>query len=180
MNKIVIATNNEKKLNEIVTILENLNIEAIPQSYFKIGESEEPFNTFIENALIKARYASKKTGLPAIADDSGLCVDILKGEPGIHSARFSGLPKSDENNNLKLLEVLKDKHIRKAHYYCAIVFIKSTDDPQPIIAEGLWQGEILEIPRGKNGFGYDPLFLDYKTNLSAAELSTEIKNKTKT
>jgi len=177
MNKIVIATNNEKKLNEIVTILENLNIEAIPQSYFKIGESEEPFNTFIENALIKARYASKKTGLPAIADDSGLCVDILKGEPGIHSARFSGLPKSDENNNLKLLEVLKDKHIRKAHYYCAIVFIKSTDDPQPIIAEGLWQGEILEIPRGKNGFGYDPLFLDYKTNLSAAELSTEIKNK---
>jgi len=177
MNKIVIATNNEKKLNEIVTILENLNIEAIPQSYFKIGESEEPFNTFIENALIKARYASKKTGLPAIADDSGLCVDILKGEPGIHSARFSGLPKSDENNNLKLVEVLKDKHIRKAHYYCAIVFIKSTDDPQPIIAEGLWQGEILEIPRGKNGFGYDPLFLDYKTNLSAAELSTEIKNK---
>ncbi|MDB4138051.1 RdgB/HAM1 family non-canonical purine NTP pyrophosphatase [Methylophilaceae bacterium] len=177
MNKIVIATNNKKKLNEIVTILENLNIEAIPQSYFKIGESEEPFNTFIENALIKARYASKKTGLPAIADDSGLCVDILKGEPGIHSARFSGLPKSDENNNLKLLEVLKDKHIRKAHYYCAIVFIKSTDDPQPIIAEGLWQGEILEIPRGKNGFGYDPLFLDYKTNLSAAELSTEIKNK---
>ena len=177
MNKIVIATNNEKKLNEIVTILENLNIEAIPQSYFKIGESEEPFNTFIENALIKARYASKKTGLPAIADDSGLCVDILKGEPGIHSARFSGLPKSDENNNLKLLEVLKDKHIRKAHYYCAIVFIKSTDDPQPIIAEGLWQGEILEIPRGKNGFGYDPLFLDDKTNLSAAELSTEIKNK---
>ena len=177
MNKIVIATNNKKKLNEIVTILENLNIEAIPQSYFKIGESEEPFNTFIENALIKARYASKKTGLPAIADDSGLCVDILKGEPGIHSARFSGLPKSDENNNLKLLEVLKDKYIRKAHYYCAIVFIKSTDDPQPIIAEGLWQGEILEIPRGKNGFGYDPLFLDYKTNLSAAELSTEIKNK---
>ena len=177
MNKIVIATNNKKKLNEIVTILENLNIEAIPQSYFKIGESEEPFNTFIENALIKARYASKKTGLPAIADDSGLCVDILKGEPGIHSARFSGLPKSDENNNLKLLEVLKDKHIRKAHYYCAIVFIKSTDDPQPIIAEGLWQGEILEINRGKNGFGYDPLFLDYKTNLSAAELSTEIKNK---
>ena len=177
MNKIVIATNNKKKLNEIVTILENLNIEAIPQSYFKIGESEEPFNTFIENALIKARYASKKTGLPAIADDSGLCVDILKGEPGIHSARFSGLPKSDENNNLKLVEVLKDKHIRKAHYYCAIVFIKSTDDPQPIIAEGLWQGEILEIPRGKNGFGYDPLFLDYKTNLSAAELSTEIKNK---
>ena len=177
MNKIVIATNNKKKSNEIVTILENLNIEAIPQSYFKIGESEEPFNTFIENALIKARYASKKTGLPAIADDSGLCVDILKGEPGIHSARFSGLPKSDENNNLKLLEVLKDKHIRKAHYYCAIVFIKSTDDPQPIIAEGLWQGEILEIPRGKNGFGYDPLFLDYKTNLSAAELSTEIKNK---
>ena len=177
MNKIVIATNNEKKLNEIVTILGNLDIEAIPQSNFKIGESEEPFNTFIENALIKARYASKKTGLPAIADDSGLCVDILKGEPGIHSARFSGSPKSDENNNLKLLDLLKGKQKRKAHYYCTIVYIKSTDDPQPIIAEGIWQGEILESPRGKNGFGYDPLFLDYKTDLSAAELSAEIKNK---
>ena len=177
MNKIVIATNNEKKLNEIEAILKGLNIQAIPQSHFKIGESEEPFNTFIENALTKARYASEKTGLPAIADDSGLCVDILGGEPGIYSARFSGSPKSDENNKLKLLEVLKDKNKRKAHYYCAIVFIKSPNDPQPIIAEGIWQGEILEIPRGKNGFGYDSIFLDYKTNLSAAELSANIKNK---
>ena len=177
MKKIVIATNNEKKLNEIETILGDLNIQVIPQSHFKIGESEEPFNTFIENALIKARYASEKTGLPAIADDSGLCVDILGGEPGIYSARFSGSPKSDENNNLKLLEVLKDKNKRKAHYYCAIVFIKSPNDPQPIIAEGIWQGEILEIPRGKNGFGYDSIFLDYKTDLSAAELSANIKNK---
>ena len=177
MNKIVIATNNEKKLNEIEAILGDLNIQAIPQSHFKIGESEEPFKTFIENALIKARYASEKTGLPAIADDSGLCVDILGGEPGIYSARFSGSPKSDENNNLKLLEVLKDKNKRKAHYYCAIVFIKSPNDPQPIIAEGIWQGEILEIPRGKNGFGYDSIFLDYKTDLSAAELSANIKNK---
>jgi len=177
MNKIVIATNNEKKLNEIEAILGDLNIQAIPQSHFKIGESEEPFITFIENALIKARYASEKTGLPAIADDSGLCVDILGGEPGIYSARFSGSPKSDENNNLKLLEVLKDKNKRKAHYYCAIVFIKSPNDPQPIIAEGIWQGEILEIPRGKNGFGYDSIFLDYKTDLSAAELSANIKNK---
>ena len=177
MNKIVIATNNEKKLNEIEAILKGLNIQAIPQSHFKIGESEEPFNTFIENALTKARYASEKTGLPAIADDSGLCVDALGGEPGIYSARFSGSPKSDENNNLKLLEALKDKDKRKAHYYCAIVFIRSPNDPQPIIAEGIWQGEILEIPRGKNGFGYDSLFLDYKTDLSAAELSAEIKNK---
>jgi len=177
MNKIVIATNNEKKLNEIATILKDLNIQAIPQSHFKIGESEEPFNTFIENALIKARYASEKTCLPSIADDSGLCVDVLEGKPGIYSARFSGLPKSDENNNLKLLEVLKDESKRKAHYYCAIVFIRSPNDPQPIIAEGIWQGEILEIPRGKNGFGYDSLFLDYKTDLSAAELSAEIKNK---
>ena len=177
MNKIVIATNNEKKLNEIEAILQDLNIQAIPQSHFKIGESEEPFITFIENALIKARYASEKTGLPAIADDSGLCVDILGGEPGIYSARFSGSPRSDENNNLKLLKVLKDKNIRKAHYYCAIVFIKSPNDPQPIIAEGIWQGEILEIPRGKNGFGYDSLFLDYKTDLSAAELTANIKNK---
>ncbi len=177
MNKIVIATNNEKKLNEIEAILGDLNIQAIPQSHFKIGESEEPFNTFIENALIKARYASEKTGLPAIADDSGLCVDALGGEPGIYSARFSGSPKSDENNNLKLLEALKDKDKRKAHYYCAIVFIKSSNDPRPIIAEGIWHGEILKIPRGKNGFGYDSIFFDYKTDLSAAELSANIKNK---
>ena len=177
MNKIVIATNNEKKLKEISTILEDLNIQAIPQSHFKIGESEEPFDTFIENALIKARYASIKTGLPAIADDSGLCVDTLKGKPGIYSARFSGSPRSDENNNLKLLDLLKDKYNRKAHYYCAIVFTKSSDDPQPVIAEGIWQGEILKTPRGRNGFGYDPLFLDYKTDLSAAELSAKLKNK---
>ncbi|MDA1338794.1 MAG: RdgB/HAM1 family non-canonical purine NTP pyrophosphatase [Proteobacteria bacterium] len=177
MNKIVIATNNIKKLNEIQMLLGDFNIQAIPQSDFNIGSSEEPFNTFIENALIKARYASEKTNLPAIADDSGLCVDILGGAPGIHSARFSDEPSSDEKNNLKLLKLLDNKNNRRAHYYCAMVFIRSPGDPQPIIAEGIWQGEILKSPRGNNGFGYDPLFLDYKTDMSAAELSAELKNK---
>ena len=137
MNKIVIATNNIKKLNEIQMLLGDFNIQAIPQSDFNIGSSEEPFNTFIENALIKARYASEKTNLPAIADDSGLCVDILGGAPGIHSARFSDEPSSDEKNNLKLLKLLDNKNNRRAHYYCAMVFIRSPVDPQPIIAEGI-------------------------------------------
>ncbi len=158
-------------------LLNDFNIEALPQSQFNIGSCEEPFTTFVENALIKARYASKKTNLPAIADDSGLCVDAIGGAPGIHSARFSGEDSSDKKNNLKLLEVLKGERNRRAHYYCALVFIKSPHDPQPIIAEGIWQGEILKTPRGSNGFGYDPLFLDYKTNQSAAELSPELKNK---
>ena len=131
----------------------------------------------MENALNKARYASKAANLPAIADDSGLCVDALNGRPGILSARFSGEGANDKKNNDKLLSLLKNKKNRKAHYYCSIVFIKSFDDPEPIFLEGVWQGEILFSPRGNNGFGYDPIFLDFKTDLSAAELSAELKNK---
>jgi len=177
MQKIVLSTNNGKKLAEIESLLSDLSVETVPQTTLKIGVAEEPFNTFIENALAKARFASNATNLPAIADDSGICVDALNGMPGILSARFSGGLTDDKRNNKKLLELLKDEKNRKAHYYCALVFIRSPKDPQPIIAEGIWQGEILLGPQGKNGFGYDPIFLDYKTDLSAAELTPELKNR---
>jgi len=177
MQKIVLSTNNGKKLAEIESLLSDLSVETVPQATLKIGVAEEPFDTFIENALAKARFASNATNLPAIADDSGICVDALNGMPGILSARFSGDLTDDKRNNKKLLELLKDEKNRKAHYYCALVFIRSPKDPQPIIAEGIWQGEILLGPQGKNGFGYDPIFLDYKTDLSAAELTLELKNR---
>jgi XTP/dITP diphosphohydrolase len=177
MQKIILSTNNGKKLAEIESLLSDLSVETVPQETLKIGVAEEPFDTFIENALAKARFASNAANLPAIADDSGICVDALNGMPGILSARFSGGLTDDKRNNKKLLELLKDEKNRKAHYYCALVFIRSPKDPQPIIAEGIWQGEILLGPQGKNGFGYDPIFLDYKTDLSAAELTPELKNR---
>ena len=175
MQKIILSTNNEKKLSEIETLLHDLPIQTIAQSKLNIGQAEEPYGTFIENALTKARFASKASNFPAIADDSGLCVDVLNGKPGILSARFSGKGASDKKNNIKLLDLLKNEKNRRAHYYCAIVFITSYDDPQPIIAEGIWQGEILSSPRGINGFGYDPIFMDFKTDLSAAELDFDLK-----
>lgn len=177
MKKIVIATGNEKKLLEIKYLLSDLPIEILPQSSLGIVTCEEPFNTFIENALVKARFASEQTNLPAIADDSGICVNSLNGQPGVFSARFGGEERSDEKNNDKLLLDLNNKKDRRAYYYCAIVFIKSPSDPQPIITEGIWQGEILKVRKGHNGFGYDPIFMDYKTDRSAAELSPELKNR---
>ncbi|MDC0182866.1 RdgB/HAM1 family non-canonical purine NTP pyrophosphatase [Nitrosomonadales bacterium] len=177
MKKIVIATSNNKKLKEIEFLLSDIEIEIIPQSDLGVESCEEPFNTFIENALVKARFASKKTNLPAIADDSGLCVESLNGQPGVLSARFAGEKRSDEDNNDKLLNNLKEKKNRRAHYYCAIVFLRNFEDPQPIITEGIWQGEILKTRKGNNGFGYDPIFMDYKTDLSAAELPTKLKNR---
>ena len=175
--KVVLATNNSKKLNELQAIMQEFGFELIPQSHFNIGTAEEPFDTFIENALAKARFASEKTNLPAIADDSGICVDALNGAPGIFSARFSGKNATDEANNIKLLNLLKDEKNRKAHYHCSIVFIKEPKDPQPIICEGQWYGEILKGPKGSQGFGYDPIFLDYKSEQSAGELTPEIKNR---
>jgi XTP/dITP diphosphohydrolase len=177
MTKIVIATSNEKKLAEIKALLSELPIEIIPQSQFGVESCAEPFNTFIENALVKARFAAKQTNLPAIADDSGLCVDSLDGQPGVFSARFAGENRNDEDNNEKLLGDLNNMQDRRAHYYCAIIFVRSPSDPQPIVTEGIWQGEILRIRRGHNGFGYDPIFMDYKTDQSAAELSPELKNR---
>jgi len=175
--QIVIATSNAKKLIEIQSILNGMSVEILPQSHFKIEASEEPFHTFVENALTKARHASRLSKLPAIADDSGICVDALDGKPGVLSARYAGEPSSDEKNNEKLLKSLENESNRKAHYICVIVFIKHELDPEPIIVEGIWHGEILKVPRGSGGFGYDPLFLDHMTEKAVAELPSDIKNR---
>lgn len=176
LKQLVIATGNSGKLREIQALLTPLNIEVIPQTALNVQEADEPHCTFVENALAKARHASKITGLPALADDSGLCVEALQGAPGVHSAYYGGEPRSDEKNNAHLLEQLKGQDNRRAYYYCALVLVRRHDDPQPLIAEGIWTGEILEVPRGTKGFGYDPLFLDDKTEQTGAELEPEIKN----
>ena len=177
LSKLVIATGNAGKLREIQALLTPLNIEVIPQSALNVSEAPEPHCTFIENALAKARHARLATGLPALADDSGLCLEALQGAPGVHSAYFAGEPRSDANNNAHLLKILKQHENRFAYYYCCLVLVRKPDDPQPLIAEGIWKGAILKKARGDGGFGYDPLFLDSMTGKSAAELSTEIKNK---
>ena len=177
MTKVVLASNNQKKINEMQHLLADINLEIIPQSYFNIGEADEPYQTFVENALAKARYASKKTNLPAIADDSGICVDHLDFNPGVRSARFAHENATDDENLLKLLHDLKGIKNRNAHYYCSIVFVTTSDDPQPIICEGIWKGKIVEQPRGSNGFGYDPIFEDFMTENTAAELDPQLKNK---
>jgi XTP/dITP diphosphohydrolase len=181
LKKLVIASNNEGKLREIQQLLAPLNIEVMPQSVFNISEAEEPHCTFIENALAKARHASLYSSLPALADDSGICVNVLQGSPGVHSARYGGergLSKinQDEKNNQALLNALENETNRAAYYYCAIVLVRSHDDPQPLIAEGIWKGEILTAARGNGGFGYDPLFLDVKLGKTGAELSPQYKN----
>ncbi len=176
MKKLVIASNNPGKLREIDRILSPLGMEVLPQSVFNIPEADEPYCTFIENCLAKARHASELSGLPALADDSGICVDALNGAPGVYSARFAGEPKSDERNNEKLLESLAHEVNRKAHYYCVIVLVRHPHDPQPLIAEGIWEGEILHSPRGNGGFGYDPYFLVPGLDQTSAELSMDVKN----
>jgi XTP/dITP diphosphohydrolase len=176
MKKLIIASNNQGKLAEIQTLLTPLNIEVLPQSAFNVPEAPEPHCTFIENALTKARHASLQTGLPALADDSGLCLEALEGAPGVHSAYFSG-EKDDAKNNLYVLKTLKQHENRFAHYYCCVVLVRKHDDPQPLIAEGIWAGQILKKARGSGGFGYDPIFMDNITGKSAAELSPELKNK---
>ena len=175
-DKLVIASNNPGKLREISQILAPLGIEVLPQSAFGVPEADEPHDTFIENALAKARHAAGLTGLPTLADDSGLCVDALGGAPGVHSARYAGEPRSDARNNAKLLEALGERPDRQAHYYCVIVVMRHAQDPQPLIAEGLWRGEILRAPRGSGGFGYDPLFLDPEFGQTGAELAPARKN----
>lgn len=181
--KLVIATGNKGKLREIAHILAPLDIEIVPQSEFNVPECAEPHCTFIENALAKARHASKHTGLPALADDSGLCVDALQGAPGVLSARYAGknppnsLLTQDERNNDKLLQEMSSISNRHAHFYCVMVLVRHEHDPEPIIAEGSWQGVILREYRGSDGFGYDPLFLDDKTGKTVAELPLEIKSR---
>ena len=184
MNKLVIASNNPGKLREIAAILAPLAIEVLPQGALGVSEAEEPHCTFIENALAKARHASRVTGLPALADDSGVCVHALGGEPGVHSARYAdalesaaGREDQDRRNNEKLLQALSSATNRRAHYYCVIVLVRHAEDPQPLIAEAEWHGEILREPRGTGGFGYDPLFLVPESGLTGAELSPQEKNR---
>jgi XTP/dITP diphosphohydrolase len=176
MKKLVIASNNSGKLREIDRILQPLGLEVLPQSAFNIPEAEEPHCTFIENCLAKARHAAEHSGLPALADDSGICVDALNGAPGVYSARFAGEPKSDQRNNEKLIELLTHEPNRKAHYYCVIVLVRHPHDPQPVIAEGSWHGEIIDTPRGDGGFGYDPYFLVPELGKTGAELPMDVKN----
>jgi XTP/dITP diphosphohydrolase len=176
MKKLVIASNNPGKLREIDRILQPLGMEILPQSAFNIPEAEEPYCTFIENCLTKARHASELAGLPALADDSGICIDALNGAPGVFSARFAGEPKSDQRNNEKMIELLQHETNRKAHYYCVIVLVRHPHDPQPIIAEGSWHGEIIDTPRGSGGFGYDPYFLVPALGQTGAELAPDVKN----
>lgn len=179
--QLVIASGNKSKFVELQTLLAPLNIEVISQSSFNVSEASEPHCTFVENALAKARHASLATGLAALGDDSGLCCKALNGAPGIHSAYFASMnnPKArnDANNNAHLLNTLKKFDDRHAYYYCCLVLVREPQDPQPLIAEGIWMGSILNQPRGSEGFGYDPLFLDHITGQSGAELNPEIKNK---
>jgi len=177
LEKLVIASNNQGKLREINDLLAPLSINVIPQSDFNAGEIDEPHGTFVENALAKARHASRCSGLPALADDSGICVRALNGAPGVFSSRYAGEPKSDERNNLKLIEALKNNSDRRAYYYCVIVLLRHADDPQPIIVDGSWHGEIVEHPQGAGGFGYDPYFFVPEYGKTSAELSAEQKNR---
>lgn len=174
--KIVIASNNAGKILEFKTLFQPLNIEVIPQSALDIAEAEEPYCTFIENALAKARHASRQSGLPALADDSGICVKALNGAPGVHSARYAGEPKSDARNNEKLIADLVGVSDRSAYYYCIIVLVRHAEDPQPVIADGQWHGTIIDKPCGQSGFGYDPYFFVPELNQTAAELTADQKN----
>ena len=179
MNKLVLASGNPGKIREIETLLAPLGIAVMPQSSLKIAEAEEPHATFLENALAKARHAARAAGLPALADDSGLCVEALGGGPGVHSAYFAGRDGSraerDARNNDKLLKSISAN--RKAYYCCVMVLVRDAEDPRPLVAEGRWHGEIARAPRGANGFGYDPLFFIPELTKTAAELDPEQKNR---
>jgi XTP/dITP diphosphohydrolase len=174
---IVLASNNAGKLKEFNELLSPIGFELRTQGEFNVPEADEPHVTFIENALAKARHASKLTGLPALADDSGICANALGGAPGVYSARYAGEPKSDERNNQKLIADLHEHADKSAYYFCALVFVRHADDPQPVIAEGRWDGEVIASPRGQGGFGYDPYFWLPGLGKTAAELSAEEKNR---
>ena len=179
MKRLVLASNNPGKLREIGALLAATSFEVLAQNELGIPEAEEPHDTFLENALAKARHASRACGLPALADDSGLCVPALGGEPGVHSAYYAGREgareERDARNNEKLLRSLGDA--RAAYYYCVMIFVNGPLDPRPLVAEGLWNGEIARAPRGANGFGYDPLFLVKALGQTAAELDPAVKNR---
>lgn len=175
--RLVLASNNVKKLDELSILLAPFGFELITQGALGIPEADEPHTTFVENALAKARHAARLSELPALADDSGLCVTALGGAPGVHSARFAGEHKCDERNNERLLRELNGTTDRRAHYVAVLVFMRHPDDPQPLIAEAEWHGEITTRPRGYGGFGYDPLFLIPELGLTVAEIDASDKNR---
>ncbi len=181
VKRLVVASSNPGKLAEIRALLAPLGIEVVSQGELGIDDAEEPHFTFLENALAKARHASRASGLPALADDSGLCVDALGGEPGVNSAYFAGMQGSreerDARNNARLLEAIAREANKAAHYACVMVFVRHAVDPQPLVAEGNWRGMITDRPRGNNGFGYDPLFLLPDLGKTAAELEGAQKNR---
>ena len=176
MKQLVLASSNEGKLREMRRLLSPLGIGVMPQAELGIEDAEEPHATFVENALAKARHACVRSGLPALADDSGVCVEALGGAPGVHSARYAGEPRSDARNNEKLITDLAGVTDRRAHYACVLVLVRHAHDPLPIIAEGLWHGRIVDTPRGSGGFGYDPHFEDLETGMTGAELPLARKN----
>ena len=175
--RLILASNNAGKLKEFGALLAPLGYSLHAQNEFNVPEAEEPHVTLVENALAKARHAAKLTGLPALADDSGLCVNALGGAPGVYSARYAGEPKSDARNNAKLVDDLVAMADKSAYYFCVLIFVRHADDPQPLIAEGRWDGEIIADPRGQGGFGYDAHFLLPALGKTAAELSAEDKNR---
>jgi XTP/dITP diphosphohydrolase len=180
LKRVVLASNNPGKLRELSALLAPLGIELVAQAALGIGEAEEPHPTFVENALAKARHAARASGLPAIADDSGICAEALGGAPGVHSARYAALaggPRDDAANNARLVGEVARAGDRRAYYYCVLVLLRSADDPQPLIAEGTWHGEVIDAPRGDGGFGYDPHFLLPALGRTAAELSADEKNR---
>lgn len=179
MKKIILATGNRGKVRELGELLVNFEMEVIPQTEFDVVEAEETGLTFVENAILKARNAAAHTGLPAIADDSGLEVDYLKGAPGIYSARYAGTDGNDSANNQKLLKALDGvpEEQRGACFQCLMVYMEHAEDPTPLIAQGTWEGRILTAPQGENGFGYDPIFFVPEQGCSSAQLPAELKNR---
>ena len=179
LQKLVLASNNAGKLREFNALLATIGFDVHAQGEFDVPEADEPYGTFVENALTKARHAARLTGLPALADDSGVCVHALQGAPGVHSARYAspnGEPKSDARNNAQLIADLAAHADKSAYYYCVLVYLRHADDPQPVIADACWHGEIIIDARGEGGFGYDPHFFLPDLGLCVAELSPQQKN----
>jgi len=178
MSKVVLATGNPGKVREMSALLAEFGLEVLPQSNFNIVEADETGTTFIENAIIKAKHAAALTGLPAIADDSGLAVDALQGVPGIYSARYAGVDASDRDNLLKLLDALKDVPAaqRTARFHCVLVYMTHAEDPTPLVCHGSWDGVITEQPSGEDGFGYDPIFFVESEGCTSAELTKQRKS----
>ncbi len=175
--QLVLASNNAGKLREFQAFFKPYRIEVISQKELGVRECDEPYFTFLENALAKARHASLQTGLPALADDSGICATALNGAPGVYSARFAGGEKSEKANNQKLVNELANHENKEVWYACTLVLVRFVEDPLPIIADGVWQGSLIDTPRGQNGFGYDPHFFLSQYQQTAAELSPTVKNR---